>query len=65
MAVPSILKANLEQDLKEAEDKIITDDEFKEKARKYTVNKKLDKFTDNYMYYIKNLVKKKQINQNK
>ena len=42
-------KDNLEKDLKEAEDKIITDDEFKEMARKYTVNKKLDKFTDNYI----------------
>lgn len=42
-------KGKLEKDLKEAEDKIITDEEFKEMARKYTVNKKLDKFTDNYI----------------
>ena len=42
-------KDNLEKDLKEAEDKIVTDDEFKEMARKYTINKKLDKFVDNYV----------------
>jgi len=42
-------KGNLERGLKEAEDKIVTDDEFKEMARQYTVNKKLDKFIDNYI----------------
>ena len=42
-------KGNLEKGLKEAEDKIVTDDDLKKISRKYIINKKLDKFVDNYV----------------
>jgi len=42
-------KSKLENELKETENIIVSNDELREKARTITINKKLDKFIDNYV----------------